>query len=211
MRASEIELQKYKDYAPTGFDIKGMPIRDSEVDMDEWLVGPCGQNRDSDALVRANFDSFKEAMTEADPEGNDYFICSFGHWACGWFEIVLVKPDTKAHLVAQECAAALENYPVLDDQKFSEYEDEECHESWNNWQRRDITNELTKKFELSDRAENLLIDFDDELLDVLMTSFFRDTCEGSWHFDIAAFNREDMAALLWKIFEKKKASAAGCA
>ena len=46
-------------------------------------------------------------------------ILRFGHWACGWYEIVVVRPLSAAH--AQACAIEeeLERYPILDEEDFS--------------------------------------------------------------------------------------------
>jgi len=54
----------------------------------------------------------------------------FGHWACGWFEIILVRPDTNAAKTAEEIEAALADYPILDECDHSEREMGAANETW---------------------------------------------------------------------------------
>ena len=47
----------------------------------------------------------------------------FGHWACGWFELILVNPASDKHLkIAYQIKQDLDAYPVLDDDDYSERE-----------------------------------------------------------------------------------------
>lgn len=54
----------------------------------------------------------------------DYQTHQFNHWGPGWFEIIVVRPGSAAHREAQAIAAALSDYPVLDESDFSEREHE---------------------------------------------------------------------------------------
>ena len=119
-------MMRYGDWQPTGFDPKGLGLSDQQ----DWLVGPVGQNRDSGCLEQSNFQSMVKALEEVDESGEDFEIHRFGHWANGWFEIILIRPETKAAECAEEIENALENYPVLDDSDFSEREWEEKSEYW---------------------------------------------------------------------------------
>lgn len=49
----------------------------------------------------------------------------FGHWACGWFEILIVKPGSDCERIALEIEASLASYPCLDEMHYSELENEE--------------------------------------------------------------------------------------
>ncbi len=124
MRALGV-MRTYSQFRPTGFDCSGLGCDDRQ----DWLVHPCGTNRDADALTRANF---KAAILELEnkDDGPDYEVHRFGHWACGWFEIILVRPDTNAAKLAEECEASLESYPVLSDELFSRIEQEEADATW---------------------------------------------------------------------------------
>lgn len=119
-------LLKYSEYRPTRFDTRGLGCDDRQ----DWLVAPCAQTRDSDCLESSNFATLDHALTEVDPSGDDHETHRFGHWGPGWIEIILVRPGSKAAGVAQECADALVDYPVLDDDDFSERETEEANHVW---------------------------------------------------------------------------------
>jgi len=110
-------METYKQFRPTGFDVAGLSLHDRQ----DWLVVPVGRNRDSEVLAQSNYDSAIR-MLEQDSPGEDYEEHSFNHWGCGWFEIIIVKPDTPAAKVAEEIEAALANYPVLDDEDHSRRE-----------------------------------------------------------------------------------------
>src|SRR5258708_27016360 len=62
----------------------------------------------------------------------DYEERTFGHWANGWFSLLLVRPNTPAHKVAEEIESALDGYPVLDESDFSDREYEAAQETWKN-------------------------------------------------------------------------------
>lgn len=107
-------MKTYKEYSPTEFDTKGLNLPDQQ----DWLVLPVIRTRDSDALEESNF----RAVLSIIPEGENTEIHRFNHWACGWFEIIIVKPNTKEHEEAIKIEERLENYPVLDEFLWSELE-----------------------------------------------------------------------------------------
>ncbi len=119
-------MQKYSEFRPTQFDSKGAFLDD---DRQEWLIVNVGRNRDSGPLSESNFAS---ALKILGGEGDDVEVHRFGHWGPGWFEIIIVRPDTDAARIGDEIADALENYPVLDDDDFSERETNEANEVWKN-------------------------------------------------------------------------------
>lgn len=85
------------------------------------------QNRDSDCLSRSNF---RSALKALGGESEDVEIHRFNHWACGWWEALAVKQGTEAFAKAERIEAALENYPVVDEDDFSNLESEEAGEVW---------------------------------------------------------------------------------
>jgi hypothetical protein len=96
---------------------------------DDWLIAPCSHGRDSDCADESNWSSQEAELHQAGaPE--DYEILRFGHWACGWYEIVIVRPGSPAAAKAEELAARLENYPLLDEDDFSQREHEEAEQVW---------------------------------------------------------------------------------
>ena len=78
---------------------------------------PCGRNRDSDLLEESNFAC---ALKELGGEGENVEVHRFGHWASGWFEILIVNPNTEAAKEALRLEEKLNNYPVLDEDDFSQ-------------------------------------------------------------------------------------------
>lgn len=116
----------YSQYAPTHFDSQGLGLPDRQ----DWLVAPIHQNRDSDCLTQSNFAVGLDILDQTDPTGQDHELRRFGHWACGWFEIVLVRPDSECSKVAGELAQRLEDYPALNEHDWSEREAEAAHEVW---------------------------------------------------------------------------------
>jgi len=128
-------MQRYADFAPTGFDCKGlaaerMGFEPEDTDRSDWSVVPAGRNRDSGPLSESNFATSERMLQEVNPEGVDYENHRFGHWACGWFEILIVRPGTTCEGVAKEIERCLENYPILDESDYSKREWEEAQQAW---------------------------------------------------------------------------------
>lgn len=126
------DLQRYKDYAPTQFDRAGSFL---DEDRQEWGVLPMIRTRDSGPWEESNFVSTERILTErAGEEGeeNGWEIHRFGHWGPGWYEIIIVKPDTDAWLAGCGVAEGLADYPVVDEMDLSEREWEHANEVWNN-------------------------------------------------------------------------------
>lgn len=95
----------------------------SEDYSDYYVV--LARTRDSDALERTNF-----AAAEARLGGKCIKVCC-GHWACGWVEWLGVHvDDADAVAIAREIEAALERYPVLDEDAYCAAQQEEDDESW---------------------------------------------------------------------------------
>ena len=125
-------MQTYTDFQPTGFDQKGLNL-DSQQN---WLVLPTGRNRDSDSLQESNFQT---ALDLLGGESDNVEVCSFNHWACGWFEIIIINPYNPCkntaflpeHLkTAYNIESDLEDYPVLDEQDYSERQWQQGTDYW---------------------------------------------------------------------------------
>jgi hypothetical protein len=119
-------MKTYSEYRPTQFDTAGLALDDKQ----DWLVAPCGRNRDSNLLDESNWDCLVRLLEACDPEGNDHEIHRFGHWACGWFEIVIIRPGSACEKEAADCEAALADYPILDDMAYSERTCDAVFEYW---------------------------------------------------------------------------------
>jgi len=106
------------------------------ADCSEYFQGPM-VTRDSGVLERSNFEVIK-ADIERIPEPKGWKhddapvqVLRFGHWACGWFEVLCVHEDAEPQLRAlDEWHKALEDYPVADDEDYSNREWEQASERW---------------------------------------------------------------------------------
>lgn len=141
---------RYAEYAPTGFDSRGAFLPDRA----DWLVAPVIQTRDSGPLELSNFAAALEMLGG---ESDSVEVHRFGHWGPGWFELILVDPtDTARVEILSSLRESLENYPVLDDEDFSRREWEDYEEGWESYGREDFIEMLAKRFDLSDRAVDVL-------------------------------------------------------
>lgn len=102
-----------------------------------------GQSRDSDALERANFDAMLKALggEQTDKEREDtrdegcalslVKVVRESHWAVGWVEwIAIHESATELLLTASAIKNALEDYPVVDEELWSQYETDEANQVW---------------------------------------------------------------------------------
>lgn len=117
-------LPRYGDWAPTGFDRRGAFLPDRL----DWFVAPVSQTRDSDALTESNFAC---ALRALGGESETVEVHRFGHWGPGWFEIILIDPTDDARVaVAEDLAARLADYPVVNEDDFSRREYDRACDWW---------------------------------------------------------------------------------
>lgn len=133
-------MKTYRDFSPTQFDSKGLGLPDRQ----NWLVAPVMRTRDSGALDESNFSA---ALKSLGGESETVEVHRFGHWGPGWFEIIICDPTVHAKTL-EEMEAALSDYPVLDDEDFSERENEIANEAWENMDTRERI-ELCKRYRVS--------------------------------------------------------------
>jgi hypothetical protein len=96
----------------------------------DYYSSGVGQHRDSDALTRSNFICMLKALGG---ESDTVIVVCENHWAVGWVEwIAIHQDDEKALTIADEIDAALSDYPVLDEEHFSQLEQEEADQVWAN-------------------------------------------------------------------------------
>lgn len=142
-------MKPYSQFRPTGCDPMGLGLPDRQ----DWLVAPCSTNRDADLLTRANWaamlDDFNGAEGVTDEsDAQDYEVYRFGHWGPGWFEIVLVRPDTETARRAEAIEGALSDYPVLDDSLYSDMQCDEENECWEHYAAHDFLTELANHHDI---------------------------------------------------------------
>jgi hypothetical protein len=95
----------------------------------DYFVG-LGRHRDSDVLERSNFDN---ALKMLGGETETVLTVCENHFLVGWVEWIAVhESDTEALEQLIEIAERLEDYPILDEEAFSEEENEEALEVWQN-------------------------------------------------------------------------------
>ena len=100
------------------------------------------QNRDSSLIDRHNWQTACEQLhAEAYDDGRYGELADdrpmvyhwrAGHWACGWVEYLMVRADAPDNIKneAGEILCSLAEYPVLDEDSFSEAEYNEASEYW---------------------------------------------------------------------------------
>jgi hypothetical protein len=118
---ADISLRTYGQYRPTACDTAGLGLDDRQA----WLVAPCGLNRDSGVCGESNWHA---QLASLGGESDTLEIHRFGHWACGWLEIVIVHPSRADEV--EEIANALADYPILDDNDLGEREMLAADEAW---------------------------------------------------------------------------------
>lgn len=117
------KLSTYSEHRPTGFDRAGAFLPDRQ----DWFVVPVSQTRDSGPLDQSNF---QVALDWLGGESETVEVHRFGHWGPGWYEIIIIKPGSKAEVIAKDIDASLADYPVLDEMHYSELEYNLACETW---------------------------------------------------------------------------------
>ncbi len=119
-------------------------------DRDDWLV--CiGRNRESDHADESNFAC---ALKRLGGESDTVEVVRFGHWACGWVEHIFVHPSREAD--AQAIVDAIDDYPILDEDDFSEREMNAAFQSWTEYGCREFAEAMQSEFDLLDSTRSLL-------------------------------------------------------
>lgn len=104
------------------WSVKGPTIFDDAsnytgTDLSSFLTVPVSRTRDSGPLDESNFE---EAVRLLGGESDTVQIRRFGHWACGWYELLLVDPsDAAAVRIGGDIERRLEDYPVLNEEDYS--------------------------------------------------------------------------------------------
>lgn len=127
-------MSTYSEHIPTAFD-SHIEIEDRE----QWLVAPVSITRDT---AKADTSNFYAALDMLGGESDTVEVHRFGHWGPGWYEIILVDPDSPQAKILYDIAASLEDYPILGDEDYSRREYEDAMESWSSYGVRDYRKEL---------------------------------------------------------------------
>ena len=130
-RLGELDLQEAAEQAAENWrDFQCFVwYRDDIDDAENWAI-IYTHNRDSGLLDQSNASVIAkvlEPFTEADDEDPDVVMESHNHWACGWidgFSIRVFRDGqiTPAFRKYHELAEAMDAYPILDEEDYSNRE-----------------------------------------------------------------------------------------
>ena len=126
-------------YTPTYLEPWNRPQCYIGAQWNGYYRAPVGRARDSHCLTESNWGQQWQALEPLkadclDSDGDEISspcVVSENHWAVGWIEWVAIHESNEAALrEADRLAERLENYPVLDEEDFSEREREEADKVW---------------------------------------------------------------------------------
>ena len=118
----------------------------------------------ADTVIQSNFSVAIQRLSgirgrTPNPGGNlpdlpglvvdNWAIETSGHWLVGRVENLIVEPGTKAEEIAREIVEQLEDYPILDEEHYSNLESEKTEELWASW------STYLRVLELGSRGENI--------------------------------------------------------
>jgi hypothetical protein len=150
-------FKRYAEFSPTQLDHNCNIDEPGRVRSD-WFVMPVGRNRDSGLRAESNFCVFLQRLGG---ESKTVEAHSFGHWANGWFEIIIVSPRARKRLaVAVDCARSLEDYPILDERDLGVREDAALVEHWQYCAGREFAKLVKRVHKLTDNALAVLLEAD---------------------------------------------------
>jgi len=127
-------MKTYSQHIPTCFD-QHIELEDRET----WILLPVSITRDTPAADTSNFYTTLDMLGG---ESDTVELHRFGHWGPGWYEIIIVHPDSLQAKIAYDIARSLEDYPLLDEEDYSRREHEDAIESWGNYGARDYRKDI---------------------------------------------------------------------
>lgn len=105
-----------------------MPDHYAGAQWPEYFSSGFGQSRDSDCLEESNFATALEALGG---ESDTVRVVRESHWAVGWVEwIAIHESNTAAIAKAQELCERYNQYPALNEDDWSEREQEAANSVW---------------------------------------------------------------------------------
>lgn len=95
------------------------------------LIVPVGLHRDSEAIERSNFEVALEMLGG---ESDAVMVVRASHWAVGWAESLYIDPlasgASEAIEIAENIARSLEDYPLLDEDHYSQLQWDDATGYW---------------------------------------------------------------------------------
>ena len=119
---------------------------DAPEDAEQWAI-VYTHNRDSSILDRCNAEAIAKALAPFE----DARESRHNHWVCGWVEgfAIRVYRDgqiTEAFQTYYDLQCKMNDYPVLDESRLGEMEQDEIASSWENWAHQDFERAIEKRF-----------------------------------------------------------------
>lgn len=117
------------------------------------------QHRDSDTLTRANWKAATIELGKIAKENEETWqIIRDSHWAVGWIEFLYIHESAEEILkAADQMQKSIEQYPVLNEEIWSEIEENEANEIWINCydakERLEYIRKYRSQFEFHDFAD----------------------------------------------------------
>lgn len=94
-----------------------------------WLVAYT-MHRDSDTITRSNW---RVLLKRFGGESESVAIERASHWAVGWIDRLVIHPDAARLIeIAEEARKAIDGYPPLDENDWSELEQDDADQTWRN-------------------------------------------------------------------------------
>lgn len=161
---------KMTNYTPKNLELWTRPSHYFGATWEGYYVF-LGRNRDSDDLTESNFECGLESIGGEGgeiPEGyedsgeNSRVVARERHWACGWIELIYIhESDTEALIKADKIAGELKDYPVLNEDDWSEREMESANRVWRDcydWQERiEHIRKYREQFEFYNLADMIAV------------------------------------------------------
>lgn len=117
-------------YTPTHLKRWTMPSHYFGAVWPDYYGSGVGRSRDSSSLERSNFTCM---LRDLGGETETVRVVRESHWAVGWVEwIAIHESDSRALAIADKNKARLEDYPVLNEDHWSELEWSEAADYWDN-------------------------------------------------------------------------------
>lgn len=127
-------LDRWSVDGPTGFD---SAANYSGTDLSAFYQAPVALTRDADTLATSNWEVITESILDCATSENTE-ILRMGHWACGWYEILVIDAsDSEALECADRWACSMADYPVASEEHWSELQWNTATEYWERMSLRD--------------------------------------------------------------------------
>ncbi len=109
-----------------------------------WGWTHVSHHRDSDLLDESNWETISKDLLERFPDS--FVIERSNHFLVGWCEQLRVNTeDLEAIDALLEWQESLDNYPVADDEDYSQHEHEAALEAWDDYLAGDLCKELAEE------------------------------------------------------------------